>query len=72
MLMSERLPNPVIASALVESRALLGRPLSFGFSNSRVDICAHRISDEFLADGPPSTELGALEAPFIAASPFRA
>ena len=32
----------------------------------------YRISDEFLADGPPSTELGALEAPFIAASPFRA
>jgi predicted unusual protein kinase regulating ubiquinone biosynthesis (AarF/ABC1/UbiB family) len=32
----------------------------------------YRISDEFLADGAPSTELGAQEAPFIAASPFRA
>jgi len=32
----------------------------------------YRISDELLAEGPPSTELGALEAPFIAASSFRA
>lgn len=32
----------------------------------------HRISQEFVADGTPSTPLGELEAPFVAASPFRA
>ncbi|HSK92398.1 MAG TPA: AarF/ABC1/UbiB kinase family protein [Euzebyales bacterium] len=32
----------------------------------------YRISDEFLCDGPPATELGAREADFIASSPFRA
>lgn len=32
----------------------------------------YRISQEFVADDPPSTPLGELEAPFIAASPFRA
>jgi predicted unusual protein kinase regulating ubiquinone biosynthesis (AarF/ABC1/UbiB family) len=32
----------------------------------------YRISEEFLADGPPSTPMGEREAPFIAASPFRA
>jgi hypothetical protein len=32
----------------------------------------YRISDEFLAEGQPSTELGEQEAPFIAASPYRA
>jgi predicted unusual protein kinase regulating ubiquinone biosynthesis (AarF/ABC1/UbiB family) len=32
----------------------------------------YRITDEFLIDGPPATELGAQEAPFMAASPFRA
>ncbi|CAN5768170.1 AarF/ABC1/UbiB kinase family protein [soil metagenome] len=32
----------------------------------------YRISDEFMADGPPSTPLGEQEAPFIAASPLRA
>jgi predicted unusual protein kinase regulating ubiquinone biosynthesis (AarF/ABC1/UbiB family) len=32
----------------------------------------YRITDEFLIDGPPATELGAQEAAFMAASPFRA
>ncbi len=32
----------------------------------------YRISDEFLADGHPSTDLGVQEAPFVAASPYRA
>jgi predicted unusual protein kinase regulating ubiquinone biosynthesis (AarF/ABC1/UbiB family) len=32
----------------------------------------YRISDEFLTGGPPATDLGAQEADFIAASPFRA
>ena len=32
----------------------------------------YRINHEFIADGPPSTPMGEQEAPFIAASPFRA
>ena len=32
----------------------------------------YRITDEFIADGPPATDLGAQEAEFIASSPFRA
>jgi hypothetical protein len=32
----------------------------------------YRISDEFLCDGPPATELGAEEAAFMVASAFRA
>jgi predicted unusual protein kinase regulating ubiquinone biosynthesis (AarF/ABC1/UbiB family) len=32
----------------------------------------YRISNEFLTDGPPATGLGAQEADFMAASPFRA
>jgi predicted unusual protein kinase regulating ubiquinone biosynthesis (AarF/ABC1/UbiB family) len=32
----------------------------------------YRITDEFLVDSPPASELGAQEAAFMAASPFRA
>jgi hypothetical protein len=32
----------------------------------------YRISDEFLSDGVPATELGAREAEFMAVSSFRA
>ncbi len=32
----------------------------------------YRIGNEFMAEGPPSTPLGTREAPFVAASPYRA